>query len=154
MQTNDKLSVTVVRLLNNGNPTPSPSPSTPVPSWTPTAPDHGVYWAGVVYQQVTGPDIAGNVTVSFEVPLPPGYNGLQVIASLSGAQVCPQQAPQPTQSTTPQATHSTTPEATQSTATATEQPDYACLTLDAPSSASATSTPTTSSTSHTANPKH
>jgi hypothetical protein len=82
--------------------------------------------------QKVGADIEGNAVVEFKIPLPPGYDAMQIIASTRDYL-----ASCPTDGTTkPGETVSNSPL------------DYACLTLDAPEaiSASPPPTPTTSTT--------
>ncbi len=132
LKADDKVFVTVVRLLNNGDPTPSAPPS-PKEDWRPTPRAHQVTWSGIVYQQVTGPDIDGNSVVNFEAPLPPGYDGMLVVVSLTDYQdSCPGLASDPPseQSVSP------TPRAE-----VVKQLSYACLTLDAPKPVASPSTP-------------
>src|SRR5262249_47929027 len=65
----------------------SASTAPPAPWWTP--PPHYVFTRGLVYQQTVGADINGNATVTFEVPLPDGYDGMQVVATLETNYDCP-----------------------------------------------------------------
>jgi hypothetical protein len=116
LSTTRQLTIVVFRLVDNGNAAPpsakpsSASTAPPEPWWTP--PVHYVYPEGLVYQQTVGADINGNATVTFEVPLPDGYDGLQVVATLGTSYDCLQR--QPGATSAPQA------------------PPFACLTLDAP----------------------
>jgi hypothetical protein len=113
--TKRQLTIVVYRLVDNGDSAPlSAKPTSgltapPKPWWTP--PPHYVYRSGLVYQQTVGADINGNATVTFEVPLPDGYDGMQVVATLETSYDCP--VPQPG-------------------ATSVQTLKFACLTLDAP----------------------
>lgn len=134
LRTESQLTIVVFRLVDNGDPAPpsakpsSASTASPAPWWTP--PDHYVYRSGLVYQQTVGADINGNATVTFEVPLPDGYDAMQVIATLGDAmQVvatpgegydCP--VPQP----------GTNSVQTQPGTNSVQTLKFACLTLDAP----------------------
>jgi hypothetical protein len=135
MKTHDKMFVTVVRLLDNGNhsaPTPPPSPD---PTWAPTVPPKSVYWAGIVYQQTTGPDIDGNVSVTFEVPAPHGYPAMLVVASVNESRdSCPPTQPEPAANKTPQQSlpPGTASPAAEIQSGVAEPEAYACLILDAP----------------------
>jgi hypothetical protein len=119
LSTTRQLTIVVFRLVDNGYSAPpsakpsamlsSASTASPAPWWTP--PPHYVYRGGLVYQQTVGADINGNATVTFEVPLPDGYDGMQVVATLETNYDCP--VPQPG-------------------ATSVQTLKFACLTLDAP----------------------
>jgi hypothetical protein len=115
LKTDDQLAVGVFRLVDNGEPPPpSPKPTTvytapATPWWSP--PEHYVYTKSLVYEQTVGADIDGNATVNFEVPLPDGYGGLQVVATLGTRYDCALR---------------------QSSAPTIPTPKFACLTLDAP----------------------
>jgi hypothetical protein len=95
--TTRQLTIVVFRLVDNGYSAPpsakpsakpsSASTASPAPWWTP--PPHYVYPGGLVYQQTVGADINGNATVTFEVPLPDGYDGMQVVATLETNYDCP-----------------------------------------------------------------
>jgi hypothetical protein len=123
LKTDDQLLVGVFGMVSNGRATPpSPRPTTVYtsparPWWTP--PDHYLYRGSLVYELTAGADIDGNVTVSFEVPLPDGYDGLQVVATLERDFGCGDR---------------------ELNASPVEVPRFACLTLDAPANAAPTST--------------
>jgi hypothetical protein len=133
---NDRLTITAVRLLNNGDVIPV-LPASPAPDFSPTPRPHFVYWAGIIYQQFIGPDVDGNVSVPFEVPLPAGYPGMLIIASLQGYQDCPAPASGPTGLASTLAPNGRTAYVVPMAVA----PDYACLYIDAPRlSSSQTST--------------
>jgi hypothetical protein len=149
LSTKSQLTIVVSRLVDNGDsapPSARPTAASTAPWWTP--PPHQVYTSGVVYLQTVGADINGNATITFEVPLPDGYDGLQVIATLETRFVfCPTPPPPPPFNPTATATP------TQSVPTL----KIACLTLDAPHalpSSTPSSTPgSTPSSTASATPK-
>jgi hypothetical protein len=115
LKTEDQLTIVVFRLVDNGAakpPSPKPtlsSTATPSPWWTP--PQHYVFPEGLVYEQRVGADIDGNASVNFEVPLPNGYDAMQVVATLGTSLECAVPTPAIKQI---------------------DMPKYSCLTLDAP----------------------
>jgi hypothetical protein len=91
LKTTDKLTVVINRLVVTGNATPqAPTAMVGQDSAPPfSAPPHYAYYAGTVYKQVVGADLDGVAKISFQVPLPNTYGGLQVVANLGNAKECP-----------------------------------------------------------------
>jgi hypothetical protein len=129
LKTTDKLKVVVVRAVITRNTAPvAPTVNTKqtaAPKFT--AAPHWFYSAGIVYQQVVGADINGNVNLAFDVPLPKGYDGLMVVASLGDVDTCPNELP-----SKPPAVNS----------------PYSCLLLDGPMTSISSSKPAASKTRH------
>ncbi|WP_404390404.1 hypothetical protein [Humibacillus xanthopallidus] len=133
LQTGDKLTVQVNRIVTSTNEAP-PTTLVATPGMTTrpafNPPPHFAYYAGTVYKQVIGADLDGNATLNLQVPLPQDYDGLQVSANLGDAAQCPQDDRRFSES------------------------QLACIVLDAPSWSAATVTtpPPTSTMTTTAVP--